>query len=107
MTMTGAPPDSAELPLPPLSHTAMTDNNYRTVRFLIQGKSDTDKVKNVPLENDVGDLRKAIWEASFRMTEDVLAADLILWKVRHIESLANRCSLGDIPTGRSQPGSRR
>ena len=38
------------------------------------------------------------------MMDDVVAADLTLWKVCHIESLTNHCSLGNILTGRCQPG---
>jgi hypothetical protein len=82
----------------------MTDS--RTVRFLVQGRVDTDKVTNMSLEKDVGDLREAIWKQSFHTTDDIIASDLILWKVRHIEILSNHCSLGNILTGHCRPGNR-
>jgi hypothetical protein len=57
----------------------------------------------VPLGTDVGDFKQRVWETT---TFNVLAADLILWMVRHIEILTNRCSLGDILTGRCKRGHR-
>jgi hypothetical protein len=92
-TMPGAGPQNTSEP-----------DDHRTVRCLLETENDTFKV-HVSRDVDVEDLKDAIWEKGIR-DSTVLANDLILYQVGLVQCprQTNCCSLGDIPTGRSQPG---
>jgi hypothetical protein len=86
---------------------AMTDDNHRTVRCLLQDDDASFKV-SVPLSADVGDLKTAIRKDGFGEMSTVLAKDLVLYKVGLVQcpQQTNCSSHGDILTGRCRPSTR-
>jgi Crinkler effector protein N-terminal domain len=61
--------------------TAPLDEVRRELRCLVQGDSATFKV-TVPLDKNIDDLKDLIYDKGISEKRDVLAKDLVLWKVR-------------------------
>jgi Crinkler effector protein N-terminal domain len=59
----------------------MPNNTVRVLRCLVAGDTTTFKV-TATVDNDVDDLKELVHEKGIDASKDILAKNLVLWKVR-------------------------